>query len=127
MAEHLMSIHSGGKTKLSLLAQIIPLGSMEMMSRLTHCFSFKDESLLPRHQTNYAATHQLCLMHLSRSEKHTRQPLQMLYGVLLDLTSQQTSQMMAVDMSWTVGHSFNASHGLAGLHTDVSFISTLDM
>ena len=25
-----------------LLAQIIPLGSMEMMSRLTHCFSFKD-------------------------------------------------------------------------------------
>ena len=33
----------------------------------------------------------------------------------------------ALDMSWTVEHSSNASHGLAGLHTDASSISTLNM
>ena len=54
-------------------------------------------------------------------------PLLMPYGVLFDLTSHQTSQMMAVDMSWTVGHSFNASHGPAGLHTDAYSINTLNM
>ena len=54
-------------------------------------------------------------------------PLLMPYGILLDLTSHQTFQIMAVDMSWTVGHSFKAFHGLAGLHTDASSISTLNM
>ena len=33
----------------------------------------------------------------------------------------------ALDMSWTVEHSSNASHGLAGLHTDASSISALNM
>ena len=33
----------------------------------------------------------------------------------------------ALDMGWTVGHSSNASHGLACLHTDASSISTLNM
>ena len=120
---------------LSLLTQRVPLVSMGMMSRLTHCFSFKDQSLLPRHQTNwslhsnmnYATTHHLCLIHLSCSDKRTSQALLMPYGVLLDLTSQQTSHVMAVDMPWMVGHSFNASHGLAGLHTNASSISTLNM
>ena len=63
---------------------------------------------------NYAATQQLCLIYLTCSEKRTSQPLMKPYGVLLDLTSQQTTQMMAVNMAWTEGHSFNASHGYRG-------------
>ena len=70
---------------------------------------------------------QLCLIHRSCSEKYTSQPLLMPSGFFYDLTSKPMPQIKTVDMSWTGGHSFNESHGLADLHTDASSTSTLGM
>ena len=66
---------------------------------------------LPRHQTNwslhsnmnYAATHQLSLIHFSCSEKRTSQPMLMPYGVLLDLTSQQTTINIMMNVTYHLG------------------------
>ena len=77
---------------------------------MTHRSCYKDWSLLSRQMKwsrrssrNYAATHQLCLIPLSCSEKHTGQPLPMSYGFFLDLMFKPMSQLKTVDMSWTGG------------------------
>ena len=114
-----MNTPSGGRTMLSFSAQSNLSRSMERKPRLIHSSSFKDSSLLHRHQMNwsrrssmnYAATYQLCSMHLSCSEKHTSQPMLMPSGFFLDLMFKPMSQIKTVGMSWTAGggtHSTNA-------------------
>ena len=76
---------------------------------LINSSSSKDWTLLHIHHvnwswpssTNYAATHQICLIPLPCSDNHTSQPLLMPFGFFLDQTSKPMSQIKTVDMSWT--------------------------
>ena len=92
--KQVMNTPSGGHTKVSLSAQGHLFRSMERWSMLIHSPSSKDSSLLPRQikmncsrrsSMNYAATLPLCLIHLSRSEKHVQ--LLMSSGFFLNMMS----------------------------------------
>ena len=107
--KQVMNTSSGGRTMLSLSAQSHLSRSTERKSRSIHSSSSKDSSLLhihqmnwsPRSSMNYAATHQLCSISLSCSEKHTSQPLLMPSEFFLDLMFKPMSQIKTVDMSST--------------------------
>ena len=102
----MMNTPSGGRTKLSLSTQNHLSRSTERKPRLIHSSSSKHSSVLHRHQMNwsrgssinYAATHQLCSIRLSCSEKHTSQPLLMPSGYFLDLIFKPISQIKTVDV-----------------------------
>ena len=95
-----MNTPSGGRTMFSLSAESRLSRSMERKSRLIHSSSSK-YSVLHRHRMDWsrrssmdcAATHQLCSIPLSCSDKHTSQPPLIPYGFFLDMVFKPRSKI----------------------------------